>query len=489
MPAEAYTKLTSHLKDIYLLGGVSQILDWDREVYMPKSGAEVRADHIALVAGIMHDRQTSDELGQALETLEANGTNGDPAAATNVREARRDYDRAVKLPTSLVQEIAKATSLAQHVWQKSRADSDFSQFAPHLEKLLDLSREKADKLGWTTERYDALMDVYEPGARAAEVQAIFNTLRAELVPLVQAIKDAPRQPDLSILKRDCPVEHQKAFNDHIAKTIGFGFDAGRIDISTHPFCTSTAPSDVRLTTRFDKNYMPMSLFGVMHEAGHGMYEQGLPGEHFGSPMCEPVSLGIHESQSRMWENFLGDLHNQFASLADVTLDDWYFAINNVRPSLIRVEADEVTYGLHIMLRFDLERQIIDGKLDVKDIPEAWNEAMRAGLGVVPDKDADGCLQDVHWSCAIFGYFPTYQLGNVYAAQLFAAARRAMPDLDDQFRAGRFADLLGWLRENVHQHGRRFKPGELIERATGQPVSHEPYIAALKAKFEPLYGLA
>ncbi|RMF86122.1 MAG: carboxypeptidase M32 [Planctomycetota bacterium] len=475
------------------------MLDWDQETYLPKRGATERAGQLALLAGMIHERRTSDELAGMLSILEREDDD-DYVVATNVREMRRTYDRAVKLPKELVEEIARTTTLAKGAWAEARRESAFSKFSPFLEKLLDLKRQAADHIGWNTEPYDALMDEYEPGALAADVERVFAAVRAEVVPLVAAIKDAPRQPDLDILKRPCPVDAQREFNYKIAAAIGFDFDAGRIDVSTHPFCTSTSPNNVRLTTRYDEHYMPMSLFGVMHEAGHGMYEQGLLVEHAGTPMGMAVSLGIHESQSRLWENqvgrsrpfwehFFGALQQQFPSLADVSLDDWYFAINNVRPSLIRVEADEVTYGLHIMLRFDLERRMIRNELAVKDVPEAWNAGMQELLGITPPNDAEGCLQDIHWSIGTFGYFPTYQLGNLYAAQFVAKARADLPDLDDQFRQGRFDGLLDWLRKNIHQHGQRYRPTELVKVVTGRELSHEPYIAALKAKFEPLYGLA
>jgi carboxypeptidase Taq len=357
----------------------------------------------------------------------------------------------------------------------------------------------ADKVGWDTEPYDALMDEYEPGALAMDVQEVFDALKAELVPLVQAIKAAPRQPDLSILERACPVAAQQSFSRRVLELMHFDFEAGRLDVSAHPFCSGTTPNDVRLTTRYDEHYFPGALFGTMHEGGHGLYEQGLSTEHTGTPMGSSVSLGIHESQSRLWENQVGrsrpfwnrmypEFQQQFPSMQSVALDDFYFAINNVRPSLIRVEADEVTYGLHIMLRFDIERQMIAGKLATHDIPEKWNTSFQELFGITPPDDKEGCLQDIHWAFGIFGYFPTYQLGNLYSAQFFAAAQAALPDLDEQIGRGEFGPLREWLRENIHQHGQRFRARELVERVTGQPLAHEPYMAYLRGKFGPLYGL-
>ena len=331
------------------------------------------------------------------------------------------------------------------------------------------------------------------------MQSVFEKLRDELVPLVAAISAAPRQPDTSILSRTCPQSAQAAFSRRVAEKMGFDFDAGRIDVSTHPFCSGSTPSDVRLTTRYDEHYFPQALFGTMHEAGHGLYEQGLDLEHVDTPMASSTSLGIHESQSRMWENMVGRgrpfweyyysaFKDSFPKYHDVALDDFYFAINTVRPSLIRVEADEVTYGLHVMLRFDIERKMMSGQLAVKDIPQAWNSAVEDFLGISVPNDAQGCLQDIHWSMATFGYFPTYALGNLYAAQFFAAARKAIPDLDGKIAAGELHPLLDWLRENIHRHGMRYRATDLVRVVTGENLSHEPFMAYLNAKFKPLYGI-
>lgn len=498
MNSEAYQELLRRLREIGTAGAVAALLDWDQETYMPPKATADRANQLAWLAGQVHQRLTDPALGTVIEKSERE-TNGDESAAANVREARRDFDRAVKIPTPLVEEIARTSSTAKSAWAAARKESDFPKFVPHLEKLLDLKRRVADCVGWTTEPYDALMDEYEPGARAAEVQAVFDAVKRDIVPLVAAIAKAPRQPNLDILKRHAPREAQQAFNRSVAEAMGFDFDAGRIDTSVHPFCGGYAPHDVRLTTRYDEHYMPQSLFGIMHEAGHGLYEQGFDAAHTGTPMCQAVSLGIHESQSRLWENMVGRsrpfwehffpaLQRQFPALADVKLDDWHFAVNNVRPSLIRVEADEVTYGLHIMLRFDLERRMIAGTLAVKDVPAAWNEGMKSLLGITPPNDAQGCLQDIHWSIGIFGYFPTYALGNLCAAQFFDAARAALPDMDERIRRGELRPLREWLRENIHRHGKRFRADELVRRITGRPLSHEPFASYLKAKFQPLYGL-
>ena len=508
MPSATYAMFLDRVRELSTWGQIGSLLGWDQETYMPPKAVHDRANQIAAIAGLAHEKLVSDEMGKLLTELRGEigdataGTkagDADGVVAANVREVRRSYDRAVKLPTALVQEIARESSLAQEAWRVARAGSDFARFAPHLEKLLDLKREVADRFGWDTEPYDALLDEFEPGARAADIQTIFDALKKELVPLVAALAKAPRQPDQSILKRSCPVAQQETFNRRVLERMGFDFQAGRIDRSAHPFCSGTTPSDVRLTTRYDEHYFPMSLFGSMHEAGHGLYEQGFDPIHTGTPMAQAVSLGIHESQSRLWENMVGrsrpfwehwlpEFQQTFTNIAGVPVDDFVRAINTVRPSFIRVEADEVTYGLHIMLRFDLERQMIAGKLPVASVPERWDALFKEYFGLTPPSVADGCLQDIHWSLSIFGYFPTYQLGNLYAAQFFAAARRARPDLDGQLRRGELAPLRAWLRENIHRHGMRYRAHELVERVTGSKPSHAAYVQYLHAKYKPLYGL-
>lgn len=497
---DTYSRLIGRVKEIQILRAVEALLDWDQETYMPAGAAEDRANQIALIAGAAHEKLTSDELGELLRDLETADFGGDYAAAANVREVRRDFERATKLPKTLVEKIARATTLAKGVWAQARAAARFSQFAPHLQELLDLKRQVADLVGWQAEPYDALMDEFEPGARTVHVADVFDSVKAELVPLVAAIRAAPRKPDTSIRTRPCPRVAQEALNRKFMEALGFDFKFGRLDVSTHPFCTNLSPRDVRMTTRYDERYMPMSLFGVLHETGHSLYEQGFEIAHIGTPMAQSISLGIHESQSRLWENQVGrgrpfwkcffpDLQAAFPSLADVTLDDWVFVINAVEPSFIRVEADEVTYNLHIMLRFDLERRLIRGELAVKDVPAAWNAGMKALLGITPPSDAQGCLQDIHWSLGTFGYFPTYALGNLYAAQFFEAARAALPDLDALIERGALRPLLEWLRTNIHKHGKRYRANELVRSVTGRDLSPEPFVRYLHEKYKPLYGLA
>jgi carboxypeptidase Taq len=498
MPSTTHEQFIRRVKEIQIAGSIESLLDWDQETYMPPKGAETRAAQLALIAGIAHDKLIGGDFGRLLEQVERE-TDGDPVLATNVREVRRVFDRKIKLPTALVEEIARTTTLAKGAWAQARAESNFARFAPHLEKLLDLKRQVAERIGYTTEPYDALLDEFEPGARVADVQRVFEEVKRELVPLVQALQTAPRQPDASILARACPVAQQTAFGLRVAEAMGFDFAAGRLDTTTHPFCCGFSPHDVRITTRYNEHYLPMSLFGIMHEAGHALYEQGLDPAHAWTPRGTAVSLGIHESQSRTWENLVGrgrpfwqhwfpKLQAEFPTLRDVKLDDWHFAINTVRPSLIRVEADEVTYNLHIMLRLDLERRLLTGQLKVSDVPAAWNEGLRALLGVLPPNDAQGCLQDIHWSLGIFGYFPTYALGNLYAAQFFEAAREAMPDLAATIARGELRPLREWLRAKIHCHGQRYRATDLVQEVTGRPLSPGPFIAYLNGKYRPLYGL-
>ncbi len=497
VPDTTYDAFIERVKELQNTRAVEALLEWDHETYMPKGGAADRANQLAVIAGVAHEKLTADELGNLLTQLEQEDVGDDFAAATNVREIRREYDRAVKLPKSLVQDIARATTLAREAWGQARQESDFSKFAPHLERLLDLKRRVADLIGWTTEPYDALMDEFEPGARAVEVQAVFDRVKAQLVPLVAAIKDAPRRPDKSIRQRHCPRAAQETFNRRIVEALGFDFDTGRIDVSTHPFCTGVSPRDVRLTTRFNENYMPMSLFGVMHECGHALYEQGLDAAHTGTPMAQSTSLGIHESQSRLWENQVGrsrlfwqhfypPLQETFPALADVAMDDWCFAINTVEPSFIRVEADEVTYGLHIILRFELEQALVTGELAVRDLSAAWNAKMEEYLGLTPPDDAVGVLQDVHWSGGTLGYFPEYLLGSMLSVQLFERAQAEIPDLISQIEAGKLGELSAWLREKVHRHGLKFTLDEITERILGTELSPEPYLRYLRERYGEIY---
>lgn len=495
--SDAYEQLLERVRDLGRLEAIEGLLSWDQETYMPPKGAGPRAEEVALIAGLMHRWLTDPALGDLLDRARADG---DPVRETNIRETRRLYERAVRVPNELVREIAKTSTLAKGAWAEAREKDAFDLFAPHLSRLVDLKRQVAEHIGYDGEPYDALMDEFEPGARAEAVAALFADLRRELVPLLQAITGSGRRPDESILRRHYPRAAQEALCRELAETLGYDFSCGRLDVSVHPFTSGHTPLDVRITTRFYEDFLPAGLFGTIHEVGHALYEQGLNPEYSFTPMGRSVSLGIHESQSRMWENIVGRSRAFWEhfyprvrqcfpqALGDVALDDFVFAVNAVKPSLIRVEADEVTYNLHIIVRFELERDLIAGRLDVADVPRAWNEKMGDLVGVRPPDNRQGCLQDIHWSMGVFGYFPTYALGNLYAAQFFEAARRDVPDLTDRIRRGDLRTLLEWLRENIHRHGQRYRAGELAQRLTGRDLSVEPFMTYLREKFTPLYGL-
>lgn len=499
-----YDELIKHLRRTALLRSCANLLSWDEQTYLPPSGGEFRAEQLALLAGMAHERTTSPRIGELLEALsdpEALGGAHSPAAA-NVREARRHYHRATRLPRRLVEELSRITTLSQQAWVQARKAQDFQQFRPWLEQVVTLKREEAQAVGWGDGvPYDALLDDFEPGMTAEQVRSVFNPLRERLVELAGAIRDSGRHPEESILTREYPIDRQREFSLRAATAIGFDFEAGRLDIAAHPFCSGIGPGDCRLTTRYDERHFPGAFFGTLHEAGHGMYEQGLSREAFGTALGEPASLGIHESQSRMWENLVGRSRSFWRhfypqaqqvfpeALGTTSLDDFHASINDVRSSWIRVEADEVTYNLHIMLRFDLEQPLISGDLQPADVPGVWNEAFQRYFGMTPPNDALGCLQDVHWSAGLIGYFPTYALGNMYAAQFFDAARAELGDLDDQFARGEFAPLLGWLRKEIHSRGLQYRAAELVQVVTGRDLSSEPLLNHLNSRFRPLYGLA
>ena len=498
---EAYQQLVSQLQDVALLRSCGAVLGWDEQTYLPKQGGEHRANQLAALAGLSHERATSPQIGELLSQL--NGATFPEASIESaiIREANRDYQRSAKLPKQLVEEMSRVTTLSQQAWVEARQKKSFADFEPWLSKVVKLKQEEADALGSATGiRYDALLEDYEPGATSEQIQSVFEPLKNELVQLVAAIKESEVKPDISILTRSYPVELQKSLSLAAAEMIGFDFDAGRLDIAAHPFCSGIGPGDCRLTTRYDEHHFPGAFFGTLHEAGHGIYEQGLPAQGFGLATGIACSLGIHESQSRMWENLVGrsrafwdhfytQAQSTFAdALGDVSLDEFYTAINDVRPSWIRVEADEVTYNLHIMLRFEIEQALISGDLQAKDLPGIWNERFQEYFGLTPSDDSIGCMQDVHWSAGLIGYFPTYSLGNMYAAQIFVKAEQDLGDLNAMFAQGEFLTLKKWLNENVHVHGRRYYAPDLLKVVSEETLSPDPLLDHLKTKFGALYNL-
>ncbi|HEX4797333.1 MAG TPA: carboxypeptidase M32 [Humisphaera sp.] len=500
-PQSSYDALIATLKQITLLNSVNSLLGWDERVNLPAKGTEFRADQSSMLAKMSHEWFTSPAIDNLLAEVETSPLVAEPHGdiAVNVRETRRAYDRARKLPASLVEELTRTAVMAQQAWGEARAKSDYKSFQPWLEKTLVLKRQEADCVGYQSNPYDALIDEFEPGETAEGVRTMFAGLRGPLVELVRKIVDSGRKAPVEILERKYPAAAQEKLSREASAAIGFDFEAGRLDVSLHPFCSGIGPGDTRMTTRYDENYFGDAFFGVLHETGHGLYDQGLDRAHYGTPRGDAVSLGIHESQSRMWENlvgrsrafwkfFLPKARAMFGdTLKDVSDDNWYFAINDVRPSLIRTESDETTYNLHVLLRFELEEAMLRGDLSAADLPGAWTEKMRHYLGITPPDDAKGCLQDIHWSGGAIGYFPTYTLGNLYAAQFFEKAREDLGDVDGQFAAGNFKPLLDWLRKNVHRPGKTYRPRELVKRVTGKEPTADALLRHLGKKAQ-LYGI-
>lgn len=499
---DSVDELRDHLALIEDLKAAAAVLTWEQKTYMPEGGATARAQQLSTLHSAAHKRFVAEETGERLARAADAVDDTDPLDpdAALVRVTRRDYERAVRVPSTLVAELSKAKSEAQQAWKQARAEDEFSQFAPHLERLLELSVEKAEAIGYEDEPYDALLTEYDPGRTTAEVVELFDALREDLVRLVEAIDEAPEIDD-SVLRGTYPKSDQEAFGRSVISDFGYDFTCGRQDVSAHPFTMSFSPNDVRLTTRYDEENVASALFSTIHEAGHGLYEQGIDPSLARTPLGDGAALSIHESQARLWENHVGRsrpfwdhylsiLKEHFpTALGDVSLDSFYRAINKVQPSLIRVEADEVTYNLHVMLRFELERGLINGTVSVNDLPARWNEAMDDYLGVVPDTDANGVLQDVHWSQGAFGYFPTYTLGTLTAAQFVKTIQEDLPEVGKHISNGRFGALLDWLRANVHQHGRKLEAPDLLRRTTGTELTTDPWLRYARNKFGALYDLS
>ncbi len=495
--SEKYESFCRNVREMSDLGHAAGMLSWDQETGMPKRGAEGRAQALGTLAGLHHEKMTDAAFVDLVESLVDEELSAD--GNVNLRELRRSQQRALRLPKDLVVELSRTQSLAHEAWVEARSADDFSQFQPWLEKLLALQARVADAVGYEGSVYNAFLDEFEPYARVEQMGPLLEQLRKRLVPLVGAILDKHRGPNPRFV-RPWDVARQEAFGRQVIGDLGFDWDAGRLDISVHPFCGGVGPDDVRLTTRYQSELLTSSLFGIIHETGHGLYEQGLPRDQVGLPVCESISLGIHESQSRMWENMVGRsrafwqhqlprLKRFFPEeLSDVDVEQMYREVNRVEASMIRVEADEVTYNLHILLRFELEQALVTGEIAVADLPGIWNERMESYLGIRPANDAEGVLQDIHWSSGLIGYFPTYTLGNLYAAQLFVQAREDLGDLDAQFAAGETAPLLGWLRDKVHSRGRRLTASELIVDITGRPLGIDDLMNYLEGKFGELYDL-
>ena len=503
MTKQPLQKLTELSKKINVLSSVKTLLEWDQETYMPSDGIELRSQQCELLAHLIHQDKIDPQFGELLSQLIDLKTGKvldqklSEATQACLREWRRDYLIATKQPLDFVSQYAQIISSSSHAWQKAKEQNDFPSFAPHFEKIVTNARKMADYLGYEQHPYDALLDHYEPGNTVAALTPLFEKLKPHLMRILKKIQSRP-QISNAFLTRDYPYAKQIEFSKFILKTLGFSENQARLDLTSHPMCLGLHPKDTRMTTHTLPN-IHSCIFSVIHEAGHGLYNQGLKPEHFSTPLGQSASLGIDESQSRMmetivghslyfWNYFFPRLQKEFpASLSDISLQEFHRGINRVSPSLIRIEADEVTYNLHIMIRFEIEKALIEGSLKVKDVPEAWNEKMRTYLGITPKTNREGCLQDIHWSVGFIGYFPTYTLGNLYAAQFFHTFSTAHPDYQKRISQGDFSQLVNWLRENIHQYGRQYTPSELLKRVTKKPLEESYFVNYLETKYQDIYG--
>jgi len=505
LAAPRLDELRGRLGEISDLGRARALLAWDERTHMPPAGIEPRAEQLATLARVRHERLISDELGRLIDAAASvlNSQPYDSDEASLVRVARRGWEKARRVPADLRAEMTRVSSLAEHAWEEARANSDFAAFLPHLERTVELRRRYADCFdgfeGFEHE-YDPLLDDYEPGMTTVEMAAVLGDLRDGIRPLISAIAESGVAVDDSCLYGGYPLTAQEALARELVAGLPLQENAWRLDTTVHPFATAISPADLRITTRFDPNYIGTSVWSVLHEAGHAMYENGVPRPLWRSPLASPSSLGFHESQSRLWENWVGRsrpylehlmprLSELFPErLAGIDADTIYRAANKVEPSLIRVEADQVTYNLHIILRFELELEIFGGRIELRDLPEAWNARMRDYLGVEVPDDANGVLQDVHWAGGVFGYFPTYALGNVIAGQLWDRLTSELPDLEERIGRGELTALRDWLRDNLHRHGNKFMPKELIERVVGGSIDVQPYLGQLRERAAEIYGV-
>jgi carboxypeptidase Taq len=489
-------ELKNRLLELSHLATALGILEWDQEVIMPKRAVDARAKTISYLSAIVHNKFIeidSDGLLTSLKKqLQAKKLNAKDAVI--VAETCRSYEREVKLPESFVKEMAETASKSQSVWAKARNTNDFKLFLPWLNKIVKLKRQEAEYIGYKKSPYDALLDVCEPGMTSETASIILNDLKDSLVPFLKKIKASHTKADSKKIKGKFLLEDQIAFNKYIAGHIGFDFEAGRLDTGIHPATFGTHPHDIRITTRYRDDDIYYSLSSTLHETGHGLYEQGIPVEHFGTPLGESISLGIHESQSRLWENFIGkspefwkyfypELQKKFpVPFKKLSIGEFYQIINDVQPSLIRVDADEVTYNLHIIIRFEIEKDMIEGKIDLASLPSIWNAKVKKYLGISVPSDAEGVLQDVHWSCGLIGYFPTYSFGNLYAAQFYAKMQKDIPDFTGKISRGKYRDINKWLRTNIHGVGKTYKASELVKKVTGEKLESKYFMRYLKMKF-------
>ncbi|RYE23470.1 MAG: carboxypeptidase M32 [Sphingobacteriales bacterium] len=488
--AELYDKYVAITQKAADLNYASAVLGWDQEVYMPPKGEQFRGRQLATLSTLAHEMLTSKEYGELLQQLSQ--AEPDETQAANIRLSIEDYEKNKQLPSSFIDELTRQTSASYNAWMKARKANDFSIYAPELEKMIQLKRKQAELYGFEGHPYDALLDDYEKGATVAMLDPIFESLKKDLPPLLQKLQQLHFND--GFFYRDYPKQQQWDFSMAVLKKMGYDMEAGRQDISEHPFTTSFAPTDVRVTTRVDEHNFASLLWSSIHEGGHALYEQGLPEEQYGLPLGAAASLSIHESQSRLWENCVGrskdfwkyfyiQLQGEFPrALFDITQEHFWEGVNKVQPSLIRTEADEVSYHFHVMIRYEIEKALIEGSLDVKDLKQAWNDMYREYIGVTPKDDLTGVLQDIHWSHGSFGYFPTYSLGSFYAAQFFQQAQKDIVGLNHQIASGEFTELLKWLRKNIHRHGRRYRSDELCKMVTGKGLSLASFMSYLNDKY-------
>ena len=492
----AYQNLRARGRELALLGATGGLLGWDQETLLPPKSHGFRAEQSAQISGIAHRLATAPEVGVWISECENSPLPPDSPEGTCLARWKHDYHRATRIPAKLIEENERTAGVARAAWVKARKDSDFASFAPHLDKLVSLARQMADLWGYSDQPYDALLEGYEPGWRTRDVTTLFEKLQPRLIALAEKALSLACPPSRKNLSGKYSRADQEKFLQALLPKIGFDPAAGRLDTSTHPFCSGLGPYDTRMTTRYDERDFMVSLYGVLHEAGHGLYDQGLPETEVGTPLGQAASLGIHESQSRLWENRVGRSHSfwkawwpdfleAFPSLKNHNPFSCWRAANAVERSFIRVEADEVTYDLHILLRFQLETRLISGDLKVGDLPSAWNELFLKLLGLKVPNDSQGCLQDIHWSMGGFGYFPTYTLGNLTGSQLWQAAQKDLPHLHASLEERDYLPLLQWLRQKVHAHGRRYLAVDLIRHATGKPLDPEAHLSILEQKVKAL----
>jgi len=497
-----FNELKTRLAEIHDLNKAAAILNWDQRVMMPTRGGRVRAEQMATLSQVAHEKFIAPEVGRLLDELKPyeDRLPYDSDDASLIRVTRRDWDKASRVPSELRAQMARSASLAAEAWVEARKTNQFALFAPHLQENIELKHRYVECFDESEHVYDLLLDDYEPGMKTLEVRRVFDDLKKDLVPLIAAVAERGRPVDDACLRGRFPVQQQREFVTGIISRFGFADDSWRLDPTVHPFATSAGTEDIRITTRYYDDTIGPALFGSMHECGHGLYENGISPALERTPLCRGVSLGLHESQSRLWENLVGRSrpfwHHFYPNLQAAFPDTFgaleqetfYRAINKVQPSLIRVEADEATYNLHVILRFELEQEIMEGRLRVAELPEAWNARMQSYLGVTVPDNAHGVLQDIHWSSGYIGYFPTYSLGNIISCQIWEKAQAALPDLSAQFERGEFRALREWLRENLHRHGRKFTPTETLQRLVGGPIDVGPYVRYLKNKLTDIYHL-